>query len=248
MLQNTRTKMPKLAIAVKSCHRDLDAGLHEAIRGTWGRDAKALGIDLFFFMGRDAQQSDTRRSRRYVNGEVVLECDDDYESLTVKTRRICQWLGGKIFSHLFFCDVDTFVRPNLFKNIGLQWFDYVGDFFEHPPGSAPWRYVDERGNRYDECRGWASGGFGYFLSRRAAEVIAESPSRYWAEDMYVGNTLAPLIDKHMLKAESIKLRGERNALTEHWPKTSVKLEPKYLQLAYQHGGFRELYLKGILTA
>lgn len=240
--------MTKLAIAVKSCHRDLDAGFHEAIRGTWGQEAKALGIDLFFFVGKDPTQNDTRRVRRYVNGEVVLDCDDSYDYLPVKTRRICQWLGGKVFSHLFLCDNDTLVRPKLFSTTGFELLDYLGDFFANSPGQAPFKYTDERGNTYNECRSWASGGFGYFLSRRAADIVASTPPRFWAEDLYVGNTLAPAIDQHIIKAGSIKLRGERNVLTEHWPKTAVKFEPKHIQLAYQNDGFRNLYLKGLLTA
>lgn len=50
----------KLAICIKSCHRDMDAGLHSAIRETWGKDAQALGISLFFFMGEDPTQQETR--------------------------------------------------------------------------------------------------------------------------------------------------------------------------------------------
>jgi Galactosyltransferase len=240
--------MVKLAVCVKSCHRDLDAGFHEAIRGTWGRDAKALGIDVFFFVGKDPTQQDTRRVRRYVNGEVVLDCDDSYEYLPVKTRRICQWLAGKVFSHLFLCDTDTFVRPKLLTKTGFELFDYMGDFFDKHPGQAPFVYKDERGNTLNECRAWASGGFGYFLSRRAADIVAATPPRFWAEDLYVGNVLAPAIDQHMLKAQSIKLLGERNAPTEHWPKTTVKINPELIRLAYQNGGFRELYVKGILVA
>lgn len=240
--------MIKLAIAVKSCHRDLDAGLHEAIRGTWGRDAKALGIDVFFFVGRDPMQQDTRRVRRYENGEVVLDCDDSYDYLPLKTRRICQWLTGKVYKHLFFCDTDTFVRSKQLLTTGFEWYDYFGDFFDNQPGAAPFKFTDARGNLFEECRAWASGGFGYFLSRRAADIIASTPPNFWAEDMYVGNVLAPAIDQHFLKAESIKIRGERNGITEHWPKTATVFTPEYARLAYENGGFHQLYANGILTA
>jgi hypothetical protein len=168
----------KLAICVKSCHRDMDAGFHTAIRSTWGKDAKALGIDVFFFVGRDPTQQDTRIMRRYTPGEVVLDCADDYMSLPVKTRRICQWAQAKLYTHLFFCDTDTYVRPNELLVLDFASYDYAGWFFVGEPGGAPFEYQDEYGH-YSDLRGWASGGLGYFLSRRACGVVATTPSTIW---------------------------------------------------------------------
>ncbi len=240
------TLMIKLAIAVKSCHRDLDAGLHDAIRGTWGGLAKTLGIDVFFFVGKDPTQQDTRRSRRYTSGEVVLDCDDHYDSLPIKTRRICQWLEGKVYTNLFFCDNDTFVRPKLFDRIGFENYDYYGDFFANTPGMAPFKFRDERGFQHDECRAWASGGFGYFLSRKAAEGIAATPPRSWAEDMYVGQVLAPAIDAKYITARSVPFRGRIGALTEHWGKErTIPFTPKIIQLAWKHDGFRNLFVNKV---
>jgi Galactosyltransferase len=239
--------MPKLAICVKSCHRDLDAGFHNAIRSTWGKDAKALGIDVFFFVGRDPSQQDTRISRRYISGEVVLDCDDSYDDLPKKTRRICQWLNGKIYSHIFLGDNDTFVRPNLLSKTGFENFDYYG--WPHANtqfGMAPFRYTDDRGIEHKECRAWASGGIGYFLSRKAAQFIAVTPPSHWAEDFYVGQTLAPEIDNKTLKAFSAE--PQLDGPTEHWNKRILSpFEPKILEWAYQHGGFRQLFKKGLLS-
>jgi len=41
----------KLLVAIKSCKKDRDAGGHDSIRKTWGRDLAAAGIDLRFFVG-----------------------------------------------------------------------------------------------------------------------------------------------------------------------------------------------------
>jgi hypothetical protein len=238
--------MTKLAICIKSCHRDMDAGYHDAIRTTWGRDAKALGIDLYFFMGKDPTQQDTRRVRRYVTGEIVLDCADDYDSLPIKTRRICQWVQAKMYQYLFLCDNDTFVKPKLLLQTDFKNFDYAGDFFANNPGQAPFKYTDERGLVHPECRAWASGGFGYFLSRRATEGIAAVPPVGWAEDFYAGQVMAPAIDANYITAASFHFRDE--GTTEHWNKRiTTKLTPEIIRLAYEHGGFKNLFVKGLLA-
>lgn len=238
-----------LAIAVKSCHKDLDAGFHKAIRETWGQEAKALGIDVFFFMGKDPTQANTRASRRYEKGEVVLDVDDSYDELPRKTRGICRWMTGKMFHHVFLCDNDTFVRPKALVQIGFEYYDYAGDFFRNHPGQAPFRYTDERGIPHENCRSWASGGYGYFLSRRAAEIVVETTPMTWAEDLYVGQALGSAIDKHEIKAVSIPFKtGGNNSSTEHFPKGPNRLfTPELLRLAYVHGGFNVLFHKGLLT-
>jgi hypothetical protein len=227
-----------LAIAVKSCHRDMDAGCHDAIRNSWGRDLKTRGVDTYFFMGKDPAQDDTRRLRRYVTGEVVLDCKDDYESLPVKTHRICQWLQGKMYQHLFFCDNDTLIFPDKLLSSGFEKYDYSSSvWWGGEPGCPPFKFTDSYGE-YPECRAWASGGWGYFLNRKAADIVANTYSRYWAEDMYVGDVLAPYIDKREITAARITTG------TDHWPKTKYKFEPKYLKMAYERGSFKALYSWG----
>lgn len=239
--------MAKLAICVKSCHRDLDAGHHDAIRGAWGRDAKANGVDVFFFVGHDPNQADSRRIRRYVSGEVLLDCRDDYESLPTKTRRICQWAMGKMFPYLFLCDNDTFVKiPQLLKT-GFEKSDYSGYFRDHLPGEAPFNYSDPFGE-YPGCRAWASGGIGYFLSRKAVEIVAADPPTGWAEDMWVGQVLADYIDKKEIKAEPLDIKRKA---TWHFEKMNDHLvyKPEFMKLAYENplkNGWDSLYASGVL--
>lgn len=238
----------KLAILVKSCHRDLDRGCHDAIRSTWARDLKMLGVDTFFFVGRDPSQQDTRRTRKYSAGEVVVDSPDDYMGLPIKTRRICQWVGNKMFKHVFLCDVDTLVKPSLLTT-GYEIFDYAGKFANGAyPGCPPYRYKDDRGEIHDECRGWASGGVGYFLSRRAAELVAVTPPKHWAEDFYVGHVLAAEFDKKTMTGSAMPL-GDGIG-TSHFPKTggTPTYEPRYMQMAYEAGSFENLFRQGKLVA
>lgn len=240
------TPQSKLAICVKSCHRDLEAGFHETIRSTWGKDVEAAGIELHFFVGADPTQQSTRRSWRYHRGEHVLDCADSYEALPYKTRRIAQWLGGKIYSHIFLCDVDTFVRANQLLATGFESYDYMGQFLVGEPGGAPFKYSDDHG-AYANFRGWASGGFGYFLSRKAAEIVGETQPNVWAEDAYVGQALAPFIDQHEIVSANVHLKNR--GATEHWSKNlPQQFSTKILREAYEHGGFRALYVKGLYVA
>lgn len=237
----------KLAIAVKSCNNDMRRGCHDAIRQTWGKDAKALGIDVYFFVGVDPQIVNNRLQHSYQSDEKVLDCADDYFSLPTKTRRICQWAVNKTYGHIFLCDTDTFIKPHALGALDYTMWDYAGSFnmADHQPGCAPFRYQDQHGS-YAECRAWASGGWGYFLSHRAAKVVGNTYPTLWAEDMYVGHALAPAIDQHMLKATN--LDGLVYGATWHWPKTQHQYEPKYMHWAQELGNFTEIFKQGRLAA
>ena len=238
----------KLAVLVKSCHRDLDSGCHDAIRTTWGRDLKTLGVETCFFVGRDPSQQDTRRVRRYSSDEVVVDCQDNYDSLPTKTRRMCQWVGNKMFKHVFLCDTDTLINAKVLLSSGFESFDYAGRFIKVGtyPGSPPFRYQDERGETYSECRAWASGGWGYFLSRRAAELIASTPVSGWAEDLFVGQVLAPMIDDKTFTGANLDV----NTLgTSHYPRNvSTPYKPEFMKMAMEAGSFDALFRTGKLVA
>ena len=195
----------KLLIAVKSCQADQDRGLHDAIRSTWGKDAKALGIDLRFFVAASftTHQSD----------EIHLKCQDDYDSLPFKTREICRWAYGKVFSHIFLCDTDTVISPRKLLASGFEKFDYAGKIDR--PFGVTFRYetisrhgIKETSQRYP----WASGGYGYFLSRRAFEMVTTEYPTTWAEDLWVAQILGPLIATGEIKALNIP----RGTCSEHY--------------------------------
>lgn len=179
----------KLAVCVKSCHEHREAGYHEIIRGTWGKDAKALGIEVKFFIG-----AIENKHYKLESDEIALKCPDDYQSLPYKTRRICEWAGSKILTHVFLCDTDTFLVPRLMLTSGYQGFDYAGRFGGNI--SEPFKYhaTDRTGQtqHFDKCYPWASGGYGYFLSLNATREVAYEYPMTWAEDLWVGQVLGPL--------------------------------------------------------
>jgi hypothetical protein len=181
--------MPKLLIAITSCERDTNRGYNQAIRETW---LKEQAIDYRFFrgVGSDPKFAD----------EIILDCADDYLSLPQKTLELLKWAIAREYDHVFKCDTDTYVNlPNLLS-LDFQNYDYMGAFNQK---------VGAKGVVYDSLYSWASGGTGYFLSARAANVLIDDPNlddsmcprlKIPCEDLWVGQRLGPLIESGELKA------------------------------------------------
>jgi hypothetical protein len=175
----------KLIVAIKSCIQHRDLGYHAVIRETWGKDFLGLA-DVRFFTGTIFG--------KHESDEIQLNCPDDYNNLPKKTQAICQWAIGKACDYLFLCDTDTYVIPKKLMACGFQNFDYVGKI-DRPFGETfLYRAVTREGmiEQHTHCYPWASGGYGYFLSRKAFTRIAEITPIGWAEDLWIGNVLGPL--------------------------------------------------------
>jgi len=190
-----------LLLAVKSCERDAQQGFHQAIRETWGTYANA---PVNFFIGGE-------RVLSVVSGdEVRLNCPDGYWELPHKTKAILQWfLGWTEHSHIFLMDCDTFVSPEFFQ-LNYQEYDYAGRFGFWPTGTkmgTTFAYNDGLGNTIDPCHAWASGGYGYFLSRKAAQLVVDSTPMSWAEDLWVGQVLGPHIIDGSVKGHDFEYDG-----------------------------------------
>ncbi len=196
----------KILIAVKSCRVDQSYGCHDAIRNTWGKDIE----NLFFFMGKQA--GDFNRQ----NDEVRLsDVEDDYDHLPQKTRAILNFSLWNHFDYTFLCDVDTFLIPKKLLLCDFEVYDYSGRFGSEPKIGTTFRFRDGRRQIHHNCHPWASGGFGYFLSRKATEIVSKTEPTMWAEDMYVGNTLGPGIQSGNVTAGD--LIGFENEASWHYP-------------------------------
>lgn len=176
-----------LLIAVKSCQRDRTLGFHKAIRETWA-SGLPLFVDVRFFMGFGDES-------KYAD-ETSLNCPDDYQSLPLKTKAIAKWFLDSEYDKIFLCDNDTYIDvPGLIK-YPWQQVDYAGRFSFWPTDAkigTTFRYDDGLGNVHDPCYSWASGGYGYFLSKKTAKIVADMRPCSWAEDLSVGQVLGPLI-------------------------------------------------------
>lgn len=211
-----------LLVAVKSCRADLDRGCHDIIRSTWGQALRGKA-NVMFFVGHTATdyfmahpRGDARTLR---SDEVAVDAADDYHSLPFKTRAICAWAFTKNISHIFLCDNDTYVNASRLLACGYQGYDYAGKISRELGQTFPYEAVDRNGVKevIDRCHPWASGGFGYFLSRNAAMEVADSYPKVWAEDLWVGQVLGPFI----AKGEFTGLDLPANTYSWHYPSAQM---------------------------
>ena len=133
----------------------------QSLRDTWIQDIPA-GVDYRFVLGNPAAMPEA--------DEVFLDVGDALQDLTHKTVSLCRWALEHGYDYIFKVDLDTLVRPVLLMTSGFEKHNYSGGQFGG--------------------REFASGGAGYWLSRKAMgivveEVTAEEP---W-EDYYVANAL-----------------------------------------------------------
>ena len=147
----------------------------ERCLATWMDDGDRAGVESVFLVGCPAIEKPQRLGPHY----LALPCPDDYASLPQRTLWFCRWAAGVesgeqgagSWDYLFKCDDDTYVSIPRLLVYDLAGRDYIG---------AEWRPGVDYG----------SGGGGYFLSRRAAAIVAEKLTQATgAEDLLVGQVL-----------------------------------------------------------
>ncbi len=134
---------------------------------TWVPRACELGIETVFLVG-----APNLVGMNSLDHRLFLAVPDGYDELPQKTRAFCQWaLDSPHWDYLFKCDDDTAIAATRLAAYATDGRDYIG---------AEWR----PGVNY------GSGGAGYLLSRRAAEIVArDMVYRIGCEDLLVGDVL-----------------------------------------------------------
>ena len=233
-------KLMSLLIAVKSCHRDRRMGLHDALRSTWVRDLPP-NVTTRFFMGNNP---DTREGTNLPKDEIALDVGDSYADLPFKTREITKWMVGRIFDYVFFCDNDTIVKSaKELLTIPYWKADYTGYFGRNEDNLAQQFFYKDHTGDYPECWPWASGGYGYFLSREAAGHVADTYPKVWAEDMYVGQVIGPLAAQGWLRSQMVNM----NAYAWHFRKSGLypTFTPALMHRIYAEGGPTNIYKEAV---
>lgn len=224
---------PKILVAVKSCNRDRIDGCHVAIRETWGKDFPG-NVDVRFFVGRGASE--------LLADEIMVDAKDDLVALPVKVQKIAEHSVASGYDFTFFCDVDTFVIPKRLLDIGFEEFDYVGRFMEPGPAKPIRNFRDGRIGVIPFVWNYASGGVGYFLSKRAAEIVSTMVPAHYAEDFSVGHALGPAIQAGELKV-SYPHQLDNYAAWHYgvWSRTgytwpySIGFDPQWMYDSYKKG-------------
>jgi hypothetical protein len=184
----------KLLIAISSCWDFEKNGNNAALRGTWLPDIQHFsGLDYKFFVGH----GQGAESAELPDDCIFLpDVDDGYGFLTYKTRSSLRWAYERGYEFVFRCFPDCFVRVDRLMACGFEQHDFFGDFRSEGDahigkGTEPSRPILQQAQNY------ASGGAGYWLSRRAFELLLQAPiTGIWrdtitpyAEDLWVGNRL-----------------------------------------------------------
>ena len=150
----------KVLIAITCCHHRYAKA--DLLRELWTRNVE--GADVRFFYGRGGYL-------KPLDDEVYLDCRDDYDGLTNKSKAIYSWALEHGYDYVFDVDDDTYVRPALLLASGFEKYDYIGR-------------LSTLGVIY------ASGGPGIWLSKKALEILAVAPENDTVDDRWIGNTLA----------------------------------------------------------
>jgi hypothetical protein len=180
----------KALIAISSCG-DFEAnGNNQALRDTWLPDLEQFGVDykFFFGVGQDAPE--------LPDSIVLPDVPDDYGNLTYKTRASLRWAHAQGYDFVFRCFPDTYVQVERLMASGFAVNDYHGDFRSEEGGRTDGGTGEYRPT-LQEAQNYASGGAGYWLSRRAFEFLLNAPvTGVWrddltpyVEDLWVGNIL-----------------------------------------------------------
>lgn len=138
----------------------------ERVRKTFLPDVRRYGHEYLFLMGGGAELKEPVVE----HDMLILPVPNHYDSLPRRTREFCRWaLENREFDWLLKIDDDSFVSiPRLHRFAQ----EAVGDYL---------------GLEYHVAPFWHSGGAGYMLSRKSAEIIVEKMTdRTGAEDFLAG--------------------------------------------------------------
>jgi len=220
-----------LMVCVKSCQQDRERGYHQIIRQTWGQTLKSLGVETRFFVGKSTHPTNIIR---YEKDEVAVDAPDDYNGLPYKTRAIVRWASGKMVDNIFLCDTDTYVKRAVLKT-GFESYDYAGVFGRQFGTTFYYDAPDRNGfvEKHPKCYAWASGGWGYYLSQRAIGLLHYEAPTSWAEDLWVGQVLSPLIMAGEITGKSFN-HGEYSL---HFPQAKFggsTYDPKFKWMEEMH--------------
>ena len=189
----------KVLIAISGWVTGATNGDHAAIRETYVQELKKhSNWDYRFFIGdgtpvttadearlESSFQHATRGHKHkavttknqekftYVpkSDEVIVPCPDGYLYLGHKTWHSHKWALDHGYDYVFQCFPDTFIDVDKLMASGFEQYDYSG--------------IGLGGHERD----FASGGCGYWLTRKAIEVLLKEPVDDWAEDRWVGRAL-----------------------------------------------------------
>lgn len=192
----------KVLVSINSCVKYAQDGYNQAVRDTYLTELSNFpGVDYRFFIGDGTPTGEDESVMRQLMGdcpgrfstvplespsgyvpmedEVMLPVPDDYIYIPWKVRESIRWTLAKDYDYTFKCFADTYIDLQRLMSSGFENYDYMGRWYG----------------------GFAVGGSGYWLSRKAMQCVADAPVTDWSEDRWVG--------RRVLLPQGINLHGDR---------------------------------------
>lgn len=211
----------KLAILVVSCRKNRHK--QQAIRDTWAKDARLANIDVHFIEGHP-EQSDAA----LIEDRLILPVPDTYEYLSHKI-----WHGVSAAlrildaDHYFKLDDDCLLNVQKLLEFAYEKFDYIGSDVNLGSRTAfDWHSTAVFNKQLaglifeiDPEQTWYDGQGGYFLSRKAANLIASTPLpkyQHILEDYATGRVMsangleATALNSKFLSIREIYIKDDRD--------------------------------------
>jgi hypothetical protein len=198
-------EMTRTLIGVISYAGDAENGNHDAIRDTWGKDVKAAGADLRFFIGRRSQRFIPKADEVCIDWQQTRPCNHPfYENVDgccedfwqVLTKNVLRWSIQREYDFTFLCENDVFIVPHKLMACGFEKYDLTGHFDPIGTPIGQKTTYDIYGHRVYP---WPDAS-GYFVSKKAAEIIIQTQPDHWFIGMYAGQALGPAIERGELTA------------------------------------------------
>jgi hypothetical protein len=220
----------KCLILISSCFDFEINGNNDALRETWLRDvAKFPGLDCRFVIG-------TGQGAVPMADYLLLpDVEDDYGHLTYKTRASHEWAVAEGYDFVFQCFADTYAVLDRLMDCGFESHDYHGDFRTEGNGPGTLNY--------------ASGGPGYWLSRKACEMLCGKPIlgvwrddlMPYVEDMWVGNVLGRRREELIYFDDTKRFINKGQSI---WPRSNNQIISSHLSCGHPN----EKYCKEMMYA
>lgn len=211
----------KLAVLIVSCKKNRHK--QQAIRDTWAKDARLANIDVYFIEGHPEQTEAV-----LVEDRLILPVPDTYEYLSHKIwHGVAAALEIIDADHYFKLDDDCLLNVQKLLEFAYEKFDYIGSDVNLGSRTAfDWHSTAVFNKQLaglifeiEPGQTWYDGQGGYFLSRKAANLIASTPLpkyQHILEDYATGRVMsangfeASALNSKFLSIREIYIKDDRD--------------------------------------
>ena len=192
-------KKNKIIILILSCKNNTNR--QKIIRETYIKDIKKLGYEYYFLIGSNKTKREDDILYKMEDDILYVNIEDLYENLPLKILQGYKYLYKNIeFDYIYKIDDDIMININRLEEIPYYNYEYYGRLVGKESFNRTYHQSKVSNNSfwknkiYDKSYlgKWYGGGFTYFLSKNALDVIIKNPKLIendLLEDKAIGDTL-----------------------------------------------------------